>query len=248
MRRLLSCCLALVLVVGLVTAVQGAPGDREVNAQPLVTMVPTITPSDAAGACVLGNLNPGYWAIGDWIWGAEKYKYLFYADQTDCSACGQGFTVESVTLYVQFGTEDVPVTFDARVDFEEAAWDDQLGCWVPGPEICVSSSYSITINQPGGYLLTLPMDTACACAAFGYWYGISFEFLTAFNSGMEPDLITDNYPVGCTSWNDYGAGWEDLVTGFGFPGEIIMYADMTCCPDPVPAERDTWGSIKSMFR
>jgi len=139
----------------------------------------------------------------------------------------------------------VPVDFDARVDFEEAIWDDALQCWFPGPEICVSSIFTVSITDPGHYAITLPMDTPCACAEFGYWYGISFEFMTAFDSS--PDLISDQFPVGCTSWNDYGAGWEDLLD-FGLPGEINLYADIICCENPVPAEKNTWGEIKAMFR
>jgi len=228
-----------------------ALADRQVTVTPVtgdaIPFNQGITPAGADGVCTVGNLNPPMWAITDWVWGAEKYKYLFYADPDQCPACSEGFTVESVTIYLQFGLEDVPTTFDARVDFEEAIWDDGLQCWYPGPEVCVSSGYTVTIDAAGGYLITLPMDAICPCAHFGYWYGISFEFLTAFESGMEPDLITDDIPVGCTSWNDYGAGWNDLID-FGFPGEIIMYAEINCCDNPVATDESTWGDIKAMFR
>lgn len=80
-----------------------------------------------------------------------QVKPTFYADPTGCSACSAGFTVEAVHMYLQFGTEDVPVTFDAAVDFEEGAWDASLGCWTPGPEICTSPVYSVTIDAPGLY-------------------------------------------------------------------------------------------------
>ena len=223
--------------------------DRQAIVTPVSGDVTTINPgiqtSGANGACQMGNLNPIAFAITDWIWGAEKYKYMFYADPALCTACSDGFTVEAVTLVMQFGPEDVPVSFDARVDFEEAIWDDALQCNYPGPEICVSSTYTVTIDAPGLYNITLPMDAACACAHFGYWYGISFEFLTAFASS--PDIVTDALPVGCTSWNDYGAGWADLLD-FGFPGEISLFADIVCCGNPVPVQESTWGNIKAMFR
>jgi hypothetical protein len=112
-------------------------------------------------------------------------------------------------------------------------------------EVTVTSVTTVTIDAAGLYAITLPMDTACACAEFGHWYGISFEFLTAFAS--RPDLITDDIPVGCVSWNDYGAGWEDLQS-YGFPGEVSLIADIVCCSNPVPAEKNTWGEIKAMFR
>ena len=241
-------CLALVAGTAL--------ADRQVTVTPVTgDAIPFnmgITPSGADGVCQMGNLNPIAWALTDWVWGAEKYKYLYYADPALCTVCSDGFTVEAVTLYLQFGPEDIPVggatSFEARVDFEEAIWDVDLQCWYPGPEICVSPVYTITIDTPGLYAISLPMDpAACACAHFGYWYGISFEFITAFASGMEPDIVTDDFPVGCVSWNDYGMGWID-TQDFGFPGEISMVADIVCCSNPVQAEKSTWGDIKAMFR
>lgn len=247
LSMIVLCTLCLTLVAGTVLAV-----DRQAVVTP-VTGVPTNYSPDATpanpnpAACQVGNLNPIAFALTDWIWGAEKYKSLFYADPAGCGVCTEGFNVSSVNLVMQFGVEDVPSTFDARVDFEEAIWDDGLQCFYPGPEICVSSAYTITIDTPGLYNISLPMDTACACAHFGYWYGISFEFLTAFASGMEPDIVTDATPVGCTSWNDYGAGWIDVLD-FGFPGEISLSAEIACCNNPVPVDESSWGDIKAMFR
>ena len=81
---------------------------------------PGLSPSGADGVCGVGNPNPLAFALTDWVWGAERYKYMFYADPAQCTACTEGFTVESVGLVLQFGVEDVPSTFDCRVDFEEA--------------------------------------------------------------------------------------------------------------------------------
>ena len=243
--------IAVLTITCLVLVAGTALAAREVIVTPVTGDVtqytPGISPSGADGVCQMGNLNPLAFAITDWVWGAEKYKYLYYADPAGCTACTEGFTVEAVTLYLQFGVEDVPVTFEARADFEEAIWDDALQCYYPGPEICVSPDYTVTIDAAGLYAISLPMDTACACAEFGHWYGISFEFLTSFDSDGRPDLITDEFPVGCVSWNDYGAGWEDLQD-FGFPGEVSMTADIVCCANPVSTEKNTWGEIKAMFR
>lgn len=234
---------ALILTTGTALAA------REVQVTPITGPAATIYPGlQAAGAnpvCEVGNLNPIAFAITGWVLGMEKYKTLFTADPTGCSICTEGFNVASVGLFMQFGLEDVPATFDARVDFEEAVWDESLGCFLPGATICQSSVYTITIDAPGLYNIALPLDTACACAEFGFTYGIGFEFLTAFASA--PDLITDAFPIGCTSYNDYGSGWVDLF-GFGFPGETIMKAEIECCNNPVATEGSTWGSIKSMFR
>lgn len=243
--------IAVLTVMCLVLVAGTALAAREVTVTPVtgdaIPYNPGINPSGADGVCEMGNPNALAWAVPDYVWGAEKYKYLYYADPAGCAACNEGFTVESVTIFLQFGVEDVPSSFGARADFEEAIWDDALQCWYPGPEICASPDYTVTIDAAGLYAITLPMNVVCSCAEFGHWYGISFEFLTAFDSGMEPDLITDDSPVGCVSWNDYGAGWADLQD-FGLPGEISMTADIVCCSNPVPAEKNTWGEIKAMFR
>lgn len=236
-------------LAALVLSTGTALAAREVRVTPITgpatTIYPGLEASGANPACEFGNLNPISFAITGWILGMEKYKTLFTADPTGCSICTEGFNVTSVSLSMQFGIEDVPVTFDARVDFEEAIWDENLACFVPGATICESSVYTVTIDAPGLYNIALPLDAACVCAEFGFTYGIGFEFLTAFASA--PDLITDAFPVGCTSYNDYGSGWVDLAT-FVFPGETSMKAEIDCCNNPVATEGSTWGSIKSMFR
>jgi hypothetical protein len=247
MKRLvmLAALAALLLTAG------SALAEREVVVTRLADQPTTVRPDfgtqEANPACMVGNLNAAAYSITNWVYGAEKYKYLFTADPASCTSCVEGFTVTSVNLQLNFTLEDVPSTFQARVDFEEAVWDEALGCFVPGAAICVSPDYTITIDVAGLYNISLPLSTACACAEFGYTYGIGFEFITSFPDTARPDLVTDQTPVGCTSYNDYGLGWEDLYS-FGFPGEIIMNAEIVCCDNPVPVEKSTWGEIKSMFR
>ena len=240
MSMLTVVCLCLALVAG------NALAERQVTVTNLTQDVQMYNAAKSAAAdCAMGNLNAPAYAITDWIWGAESYKYMFYADDTQC-ACSDGFTVEAVHMYLQFGVDDVPVSFDAYVDFEEAAWDEVLGCWVPGPEVCVSPAYTVTIDDPGFYDISLPMTLgACPCAYFGYWYGVSFNFISAFDN--RPDLVTDDIPVGCVSWNDYGAGWMDLLD-FGMPGEASIYADIICCENPVSADSRSFGDVKALFR
>ncbi len=242
MRKLLLVGFCLLLIAGTAMA-----ADKTVVVTPVTGEVMNINQAGANGVCVLGNLNNPAYAIQDWIWGQETYKYLFDADQAECMACPAGFTVEMVHFFMQFGVEDVPVDFDCYVDFEETIYDPTLGCFLPGDVICASQAYTVSIDQAGMYDIAIPIDQGtCACAYFGYKYAIGMTFLTAFDS--TPDAITDNIPVGCTSYNDYGMGWYDLVTGFQFPGELVMYADIACCENPVDNESQSWGAVKSLFR
>ena len=196
--------------------------------------------------CQVGNVNPAAWVIGDWVFGAESYKYLFHAPET-CS-CPVGIRLENIHLLMQFGEEDVPASFDASVDLEEAVWDDLVGCYYPGVALCTSQTYTVEIETAGLYDISLPIFDECACAAKGFWYFLAFRFESTFGSTARPDLMADDVPLGCYSWNDYGFGWQDLVVDFGWPGEIMMYADAACCEFPVAAEPRTWGGVKSLYR
>jgi len=149
-------------------------------------------------------------------------------------------------MLVQFGFEDVPVTFDAAVGIATATHCSMpICCDSPLYEYCVSDVYTITIDTPGLYDLALPLT--CECAFVNYAYFLTFHFLTPFAEGMRPDLITDDVPWECKSYNDYGAGWEDLF-GYSMPGGTVMYADAACCEQPVGGESTTWGGVKSLYR
>lgn len=237
--------LAITLIFCLVMVSGALAQERTVTITPLSGPVLDVDLSAPAGVCVMGNTNPAAWAIGDWIYGAETYATVFEAMQPPCG-CPAGFSVEAVHALVQFGVEDVPITFDVAVAFHETVVDEAAGCLVPGPEVCSSSIYSVTIDAAGLYDLALPIDpTTCQCTFFGYGYAVSMTFVDAFIE--YPDMITDNFPVGCTSWNDYGLGWLDLQS-FGFPGEINISADIVCCEPAVPNEDRSWGGVKSLFR
>lgn len=240
MRKLILVSLCLLVAGGALAA------EKTVTITPISGNPISIEQAGAAGVCVMGNLNSPAYTITDWIWGAESYKYLFDAEQPLCANCPAGFKVEQVHFYMNFGPEDVPASFDCFVDFEETVWDPTLGCFLPGPVICASQPYTVTIDQAGFYDIGLPLPyESCPCAYFGYKYALGMTFLTAFDSF--PDAVTDAIPVGCTSYNDYGAGWFDLQD-FGWPGELSMYADIVCCENPVDDVNDTWGGVKSLFR
>ncbi len=198
----------------------------------------------------VGNLNPPFWLVNDFIYGLEGYKFLFYPREQNLP-CPGGFLLNTVHFLINFGEEDIPVgagiSFDVHVDLEDALWDPASGCWSPGPEDCVSGTYEVAIPAPGLYDVAIPID--CQCAYLDYWYMLSVHFDSLFPETMRPDLVTDDFPSLCTSWNDYGAGWYDLRAAYpDFPGNIVIWGDVTCCDDPVAGDEATWGSMKSLFR
>jgi hypothetical protein len=208
--------------------------------------VQIVGPETQRQDCMVGNLNAAAWAIGDWILGNEVYGFVF--DPLATCDCPLGFQLEGVHMLMQFGPEDVPSTFEVFANLAEAIYDPALGCWVPGPEVCAGEVYTYTVEAEGLYDFLLPIGDSCECAFMEYMYMLSYHFPNPFPTGMAPDAISDDLPSNCTSWNDFGSGWLDLVVDFSWPGNILMWGDVACCEFPVSNDDNTWGGIKNLYR
>lgn len=239
MRTVITCLLCLVLA-GAAAAQVKTVVVEPVEGPPLDAGFP-----EAPGVCMYGNQNPAAFALTDWIYGNESYGTVFRAERPACG-CAEGFYITTVHMLMNFGPEDVPVSFDAYATVRENSFDEATGCNVPGAYVCSSPVWTVTITSAGLYDVALGMGAAeCTCARFGYTYALTVDIMTPFAS--HPDAVTDAAPVGCTSYNDYGQGWLDLQP-IGSPGENLVYANVWCCPDAVPEESTTWGALKSMYR
>jgi hypothetical protein len=240
--------LALIPVLPLLLAAVSsqAGAARPAHITPLPADSPLLLPPTARAECAVGNLHPGAWAIGDWVWGQEGYKYLFLPTET-CS-CPVGIRLGNVRLLMQFGPEDVPASFEAYVALEEAVWDDAIGCYVPGEEVCASPVSTVEIAGAGLYSVGISLSEHCGCADIDFPYLLSFHFISTFAAASRPDLIADDFPVGCRSWNDYGFGWQDLVSELSWPGELILWAESSCCELPVATPPPSWGGVKALYR
>jgi hypothetical protein len=195
--------------------------------------------------CQVGNLNTPSWAIGDWALAPEEYKLAFDPlTMGDCAAiCPAhpvyGIDINSIRMHIQV---DAACTLVMGVDVEEVTYPTSPDCPEPGEVVCASPLYQVDLPAAGGWILNIPID--CVCLTFGkmYMLGVYFQ-----SSTCNMDLVTDNIPTNCTSWNDWGEGWKDLVAEYGFPGNLKIWADATCCEPPVPVEMKSWGSIKSLY-
>lgn len=196
-------------------------------------------------SCDVGNQEGPYWTFGNWIMGGETYAYLINPPTEGCS-CDVGFKLERVYMMMQFGTEDVPATFDAYAGLAEAVWDPARGAYVPGPEYCTSPNWSITASEAGLYDIYVDLADACPCAATTEPYFITFHLPNGFV--WWPSALEDNTPQAGISWYNSGFGWSDLVNDFGWWGNNIMHADVTCCQAPVAEEKTTWGGVKTLWR
>jgi len=216
--------------------------DREVTVTPLEYTVPmplTFGPTGGAVNCQVGNLNPAAWAISNFVSAPEDYK-LAFDPMTTCTVCPVGFKVTKVHAYLQFAAACQVVL---SVDVEDAVYQGP-DCPAPGPVVCASPLYTVTIPAAGMYDIAIPITCDCVPIGRDYLLSVHFESHTRV-----PALITDAGPaVLCLNWNDYGTGWYDIFAAFPtWPGQLKFFADAECCTPPVPADEKTWGAVKDLY-
>jgi hypothetical protein len=219
-----------------------------VLAEPSVTLIPIdsseFQPAGVAVAkstCQVGNLNPPFNLISG-LTGPIGYSYYFNPAEQACE-CTEGIKPTAVTIPVHFPDNNAyPLSFDAFVDMKEGVLSES-DCWVPGPDLCVGETYTITINSPGNYAVTLPI--ICDCAYIDSAYFLSFHFIDEFDAW----LALDQNPLTCTAYENTGEGWVDYngVAPGVLPLPVIL-GDAVCCSQPVGTDNRTWGSVKQLYR
>jgi hypothetical protein len=243
-----------VFLLGLLLAIQVSPAvaERQVIVEPITDILPgQISAGDAilqfTESCMLGNLNPPAYAITGFVAPPERYKLVF-DPANGCSVCPLGVKINTIHVLLQ---AQVPCEIVMRVDVEAVAeegdpnLDPDCPQSSPGAELCSSNWYSVGLPAAGLYDIALPIE--CDCLRMGSLYLLGFEFESS-SCPSELDLITDESPTACTSWNNYGAGWIDVVSGYGLPGNLSVYADAECCTPPTQVDTRTWGELKSLYR
>jgi hypothetical protein len=202
--------------------------------EPTEALVPSAT-------CEVGNINPSYWAIGGYLVPPERYAISFRPSDSSCAACPLGYQVTTVRIILQ---TSAAMTVVMSVGLQSATFPTGPDCAEPGPQECSDGPYQVNLPSAGLWNIGLPLTCDCAFKDFAYLLTVDFESV----SGGTPDLITDNLPGPCTSWNDYGTGWSDLVTAAGFPGNLKIWAEAECCEVPVGADVESMGGWKGRFK
>lgn len=240
MRKVLLYVVVAALVLGLTGSVASAEKELVVKQLESVEATPlNMVPLGVLEACQVGNLNAAAYAITNFIVPPEDYKFAFDPLAT-CTVCPIGFRVTTVHAYLQTAGA---CTIVMSVDVEEAEYSTP-NCTSPGQVWCASDLYNVNIPQAGLWDIALPISCDCLTMERMYLLGIHIESATC-----TPALITDAGPaVLCTNWNNYGAGWYDLLTAFPtWPGNLKFFADAECCTPPVPVEGESWGAIKKLY-
>jgi hypothetical protein len=155
---------------------------------------------------------PAY-AITDWFWGME-----WYANYQDPEEFGCVNVYPFEVIEIQFNIQ-VDYAMDIEVQgfvFDNAGTPE---CPVPGAQLCQTPVYLVSIPSDGHWILVLPMTEQC-CVYDPYFAGI-YIYTDLYGTGS--DAVSEDDPTDvCRSYNDYGAGWEDLVVIYGWPGEMLL--------------------------
>jgi len=240
MRHVLWMVMVGVLVAGLTVTAAFAGRTPEVAPVKQLEAIPVIMgPSGSVVACQVGNLNPAYYAISNFVSAPEDYKLAFDPMAT-CSVCPFGFKVNKVHAYLQV---TAATTIVLSVDVEEVVYPTP-GCTAPGQVVCASVLYQVNLPSAGMYNIGIPITCGCLTMARKYMLSVHFQSHTRV-----PALITDAGPgVLCFNWNNYGPGWYDLVVEYpDWPGQLKFFADAECCEPPVPVDGKSWGAIKELY-
>ena len=185
------------------TATASAPVDK-ILAGPLVY---TKDFCDLYGA-------PAY-AITDWFWGMEWYANFQNPEEFGCTDVWP-FEVIEVGFNIQ-------VDFAMDIDVQGFVYSNagDLACPVPGAELCQTPIYTVSIPSDGHWILTLPLTEQCC--VWDPYFAVVYIFTDLYGSGADA-VSEDDLTDVCRSYNDYGAGWEDLVVLYGWPGEMILWS------------------------
>lgn len=192
----------------------------------------------------VGNLNdPVPPAVPDLHFGQVAYAYLIYPP--DQGACSQGgFKLETVHMYLEFAPDQVPVDFMVCAGLQTAVPDPSGETYAPGGPLCDGPLLQVHVDEPGPFVVSLPVGDACGCQPFDEHYFLTVRYPEPFLA----DLPIDDQPQAGVVYADEGAGWADMfLIDKTASGKVIIWGDLVCC-EPVAAETRTWSGIKTLYR
>jgi len=229
------------LLITLMLVVASTSMAREIT--PLKADLTSPSASRYDGDCVVGNADfdniLGYY--DSWFLGYENYAIPFNAADESC-VCSEGAAIKSIHMMIaldEFANLEVAA---AVLD----AVDGGNGCLVPGAEIAVSDVYTINGLTELQYLdIEIPIDGPCATTGDALFLAV--YFLNDNDSQFFGIPISDG-AMTCYNYNDFGSGYIDVVTDYGFGGNLLMWADIECCSEAVSNEASTLDNIKSLYR
>jgi len=198
--------------------------------------------------CRIGNLNPPVGPSYPGIFnGNESFAY-FVNPIGQCSADEDHFQIESISMLVEFGPDQVPQSLVVRPVMLNADFDAAINCFVPGRPICTGPDLILDVDTPGIKTITAPLAN-CGPLPLESQYFLSLSF----EGGGPASLPVDDEPVPCIEFIDTGNGWMDLYDqksggDKSGGGKVIVFGDVVFVIVGVPVEGTSWGAIKTLYR
>ena len=109
------------------------------------------------------------------------------------------------------------------------------------------ADFAVEVIEPGFYDIGVPIECGCAVNAYPYFVSLS--------SAGAPTFLLDAACTSCANWwveeHTVGYPWREACDPFDFgdgqPGDILYYVEASCCEQPIPQRRSSWGALKSIF-
>ncbi len=201
-----------------------APAERAMP-ELIRTDLPAPVVDRYAGDCVFGNDDTaniqGYY--GSWWYGNETYAVAIDPPAEACS-CAAGFNVRAVHMVLYLEAASTP-------QVRALLATDAGACTGPGTIIDTSDPLTVAAQGAAGYYdIEIPCDFVCTDMDGGPYF-VLFEFMDASGPVGIP---VDSSPTSCYDFNDWGSGWEELVGGYSFAGDLLLWADVDCCGAAAP--------------
>lgn len=207
-------------------------------------LAPPVVPDNAQAACVLGNNDfqtiLGYYE--NWFVGSENYAIPVNAGDGGCT-CGEGVSITTIHMLLAL---DNLADLDVAVAVLDADTDG-AGCLSPGVEFAVSSAYNVSGLTGGAayYDIAIPIDGPCATVNDAQFLAVYF---LNDNKSQFFGIPATGPANTCLNYNDWGSGYIDIVADSVFGGDLVIWADVECCANPVADDERSFGSIKGLFR
>ena len=237
---LMAVCLALVVA----PAFAAKPGPT-LEPLPQGTVIPGVSITSAP--CFPGNLEPPVY-FAQFIFPPND-QYYQYLDPSQCGVCPTGTYVLSVAHMLLYWPSDCQLPVLVSVVGSTGG-----ACPAPDPTNVICAATLYPIDGAGGPLKQHDFALPPGCCISGPAF-LCVNFLQSGNCSLAPSGLTSPYLLidgtgdACQSYNIYPADpiARDLVTYYGFPGNLNMWADADCCP-PTSTLPGSWGMLKTLYR
>jgi hypothetical protein len=177
-----------------------------------------------SGDCIFGNTDfdniLGHYT--DWWYGNEIYAYAIDPADYVCS-CGAGFNVRAVHMLLALDVASTP-SVQAHLMTSSGT------CGIPDTIIDSSAVMAVSgITELAYYDIEIATDFVCTDMDGEYF--LAFEFL---DSNGPVYIPVDTTPQACVNYNEWGEGWKEIVTEYGFQGDLFIWGDVDCCGTALP--------------